>query len=400
MTYISQSQLKLARHHIKLAIPSSIHAKPRPVDKGTPEVDRLKKTIGVAAPNAVDDIYADRWWEAAGNQTAMTLPQGVRIGSNIVGHALPWYGKGIAAAVGTGGRLYSNTHNAINQTAANSFLTNEDVARDVNGIVDRDVSRGLFNSAQGWLGPKSLTSEQLFYANAAKRYAQSVARTVKDSPHAFAPELGTTQGQIASTALAASSYNPYGFVGNLAYSGLQGTRALNTLKGVNDAREQLKNDTFAPNDPGAWQYFGDGVTATNNENFIASLPAAEMPAYLRQRDKNNGIVARIGDKPDPNAFFQLKGDPVYRVKTQTPQNTPYGRRINPKRKSQSFLTTEPSELRRTVQGVKDYGNNLGQELLNNYGLRRGGGNSEPAPTVRQNPDYQQIRMSYPSFANK
>jgi hypothetical protein len=283
----------------------------------------------------------------------------------------------------------------------------------------------------------NITPKQRYDANAASRYAKSLGNA---GSNAFMPELDSPLGEAASVTLATVPFwdpgNRFAAAASGGYLGLNALRALNTYNVLGTRLNEIQNDTIAPGTPTADQFMLNGVAANADANFIADTPINEWAAYLKQQDKNNGVMFRIPTERshserikqliragilDPNQAkvspnfvppdVEAMGKPVYTV-----PDTWYNRLMGTTGK----LTDEPpysrgpytDAERKAMKNITEFTSNFGQELKPKYtetldALKNFGQSSLKAVSnipnkvlPKMNYDELKNRTMYPSGAAK
>jgi hypothetical protein len=382
---------------------SQPHWIPKPEPK--PNVELLELAIKQHDPELHDKLYANRGAEFWGLTAATSAP----VARSILGGKINFLDSALArtaaGGLGVGSRLYGNNSDVVSQNALRTLLLkNENNAKKINEIIARTVGRqaavntpGIIRKAWGW-NPE-VTAEESYNANAAHRYTKALLDVQKNNPNALMPELDSLFGQGASAILAATPslpYNPLKWYPSAASMGLNVARSAATGHTLNQRLNELHQDKIGPNTPNVFDFFGNGLTAHTDANFIGSIPAREQATYLRNKDINNNIVARIqrqGSNEQPNNLIPTgdhrKGDPIFKVPDNwiTRRNGVAGKLIditNPTSPQLEFLRHFSDEAK------KRYSKTLSSITTT----------LTPKQTDSEKYDYNKTRLRQPSGANK
>jgi hypothetical protein len=404
---------------------------PKPVPRHGPEQkphsDTLKFGINLYDHELHDKLYANRESELAG-LTAL------QFGPAVAQQLLPETPqvKASLGAIAAGTRAHINNSDVVSQNALKwGLLKNENNAKKINTLAARvAINKVLKPSDQDallddalldrlkdteWLKQhpiigsllqsiaasnkrnKSLEERQ-YHNDSILRYFNAAKDVANDQPHAMLPELGSTQGQITS-AIAATTplWGKHPVIKGLGFSslGLNAIRAVASAGSFQKQLDSLYNDAYAPEQPTMTQFLTSNFPSQIDMKAISEIPANQQYTYLKQQDKNNGVLFRIPpdktkkqqmqesmpDIPLPENLIptgnELEGVPVYK------RNGKYVRG------DETFSSL-----------IKEFVSHLSDEAKKHYSEALAAVSQGPDPTPRNKYDTLKLRTQYPSGAAK
>jgi hypothetical protein len=179
-------------------------------------------------------------------------------------------------------------------------------------------------------------------------------------------------------------------------------RSFMTGYDLNNRLNELHKGTFAPPQPTTLDYVPSGLRAEADEKYINSIPARQWGTYLKEKDKNNGIVFRLppskpsGANVSKNAIpagNKLKGAPVYK--------TPMGYVVGREGEYEFPPPLEQIRLQQGVEFMKNFSGALKEKYSDAFEKAKNTVSSTPNNGIPK-PDYDALktRTMYPSFGSK